>query len=420
MKRSVLSLLVPAACVILSAATQPVIAIGPGILDNSFSGDGMRTVDYSGRADTLYGVATNGNSPAACGVSDSQALVAKFMPGGALDTSFSGDGLWRSNILGNGSSYLEACRFLPDGRLIAVGWAEANDGTDRMIVVILKPNGMLDTSFAGDGVAAIAFPGNPNAYGYDLAIQPDGKIVAVGETYDSSVIPPTGFFIVARLKPNGALDDTFSGDGRAKVDFHEGDEGIWKVIVQDDGRIVVAGWVRDAGDTEWNTGIARFRPNGSLDPTFSGDGKSERNFLAGYDDYAYGLDVRDDGRIVLGVYRYDDDHRSRIAQLEPGGQMDSSFGGDGIVASFGNGLSLEYIMLDGAKILVGGRDEGTSTPAIVRLRSGGSLDPTFVIEGFADLAGVSAFFNDFTFDAQGRIVAGGFVSDDGVIFRVLG
>ncbi len=420
MRRSIRLLIPAVTALIVLAVAMPALAAAPGDLDTSFSGDGVRTVDYSGLSDTFYGVAIDGNAPAACGTSQQRATVTMLKPKGGLDSSFSGDGELRLNVLGNDSSSFEACRFLPDGRIVAAGTAQADDGDDRLTVAVIRPGGRLDTTFSGDGVAAVSFPGLPNVYAYDLAVQPDGKIVAVGETYDNSVSPAAGWFAVARFRQNGSLDNTFGGDGRVKVDFHAGDEGVWKVILQHDGKIVLAGWVRKSNDTEWNTGVARLKPNGSLDGTFSGNGKAEYNLLQGADDYALGLDVTSEGTIVLGIYGYDGTYRARIAELQPGGNPEHSFGGgDGVLAGFASDLSVQDLSVIGGKILIGGSTNSGSNAMLMRLRGGGAPDGAFGTNGVADLGSVPGYLYDFARDAQGRIVAAGRASTDGLVLRVI-
>ena len=420
--RRTIRLLIPAVTALTVAAlAMPAIAAAPGDLDTSFSGDGVRTVDYAGLSDTFYGVAVDGNAPATCGTSQQRATVTMLKPTGGLDNSFSGDGLLRLNVLGNDNSYFEACRFLPDGRIVAAGSAQANDGDDRLTVAVIRPSGRLDRTFSGDGVAAVSFPGLPNVYAYDLAVQPDGKIVAVGETYDNSVSPAAGWFAAARFKENGSLDKRFGGDGRVKIDFHAGDEGVWKVILQHDGKIVLAGWVRNGNDTEWNTGVVRLKPNGSLDRTFSGNGRAEYNLLKGADDYALGLDVTSDGTIVLGVYGYDGVYRARIAELRSNGNPLHSFGGgDGVLAGFASDLSLQDLSVIGGKIVIGGATNSGSNAMLMRLRSSGVPDGAFGTNGVANLGSVSGYLYDFARDAQGRIVAVGRASADGLALRVIG
>src|SRR6476620_3462983 len=193
MRRSLRALIIAGICLAIAATATPAFA-GPGDLDTSFSGDGARTVDYVGSSDLFYGVTVHGNAPTTCGVSSSQATLTAFTAGGAFNMHFSGDGKWRQDILGHGYSYLEACRFLPDGRLVAVGGAQGADGNDRMIVVVRRPNGKPARSFSSDGLAVIRFSGIANSATHDLAIQPNGKIVVAAAGYDGSVSPAKGFF----------------------------------------------------------------------------------------------------------------------------------------------------------------------------------------------------------------------------------
>jgi uncharacterized delta-60 repeat protein len=418
MFRSFRALFVTGLCLALAALTTAAFA-GPGDLDKTFSGDGVKTVDYAGASDTLYGITPHKNAPTACGSSNQQATLTAFTPKGGLDKSFSGDGMWRQDILGHGNSYLEACRFLPDGRLVAVGGAYGADGHYRTIVVVRRPNGKPDTSFSGDGLAVYRFAGIDNSAAYDLAIQPDGKIVVAGEGYDSGVSPQKGFFEVARLRPNGALDKTFNGDGLAKVDFARYDEGAWKVKLLHDGTVVLAGWLQNKAGTEWNSAVAELKPNGALDRSFSGDGMAVLNFLKGADDYPLGLDVRPGGTIVLGLYRYNGSYLAAVAQLRPNGAIDGSFGGgDGLKTGLGPDLDVQDLMLAGGKILLAGGSGSGSTLFVLRLTQSGNLDGTFGNHGQADLSAVSGYLFDIAIDAQGRVDGVGNSVSDGLVIRV--
>jgi uncharacterized delta-60 repeat protein len=419
MRRSFRASITVALCLAIAATATPAIA-APGDLDTTFSGDGVKTVDYGLGPDYFYGVAVDGNAPIACGNTSSRATLTAFKPRGGLDTTFSGDGMLRLDILGHGSSYFEACRTLPDGRVVAVGGAKGADGHDRMIVVVRRPNGKPDTNFSGDGLAVIRFSGIADSDAYDLAIQPDGKIVVAGEGFDNSFSPTKGFFEIARLRPNGALDKTFSGDGMAKVDFGPTDEGAWKVAIQHDGAITVAGWIRNKADTEWNTAVARLKASGAPDKTFSGDGRATFNLFKGNADYALGMDIRSGGAIVLGVYGNDGAYKALVAQLTTHGKLNTSFGGGDGIDPIAVEVNLQDLMLVGGKILVAGRTNTNANPIIVRLKSSGSPDDTFGSNGVAALGSVSGWLYDITTDRQGRIVGSGQTgpSGDGLVLRV--
>jgi uncharacterized delta-60 repeat protein len=420
MHRSFRALFVTVVCLALAAAATSAFA-GPGDLDKTFSGDGVKTVDYSGASDTFYGVAVHGHQTVACGSSNQLPTLTAFTAGGGLDKSFSGDGMWRQDVLGHGNGFLEACRFLSGSRLVAVGGAYGADGHYRTIVTVRRPNGAPDKSFSGDGLAVFRFKGIDNSAAYDLAVQPDGKIVVAGEGYDSGVSPVAGFFEVARLRPNGALDKTFSGDGLAKVNFGPYDEGAWKVQLLHDGTIVVAGWLQNKAGTEWNSGVAELKPSGALDRSFSGDGKATLNFLKGADDYPLGLDVRSGGGVVLGLYRNNGpgSYPAAVAQLRPNGRIDGSFGGgDGLKTGLGPDLDVQDLLLAGGKIYLAGGTNGGSDPFVLRLTSNGNPDGTFGNHGQAHFGALSGYLFDIAVDAQGRVVGVGDSGSDGLVFRL--
>ena len=106
-----------------------------------------------------------------------------------------------------------------------------------------------------------------------MALQGDGKIVVVGRARRRD-------FALARYNPNGSLDTSFSGDGKQKTDFggFDGGEGGGDSGRRQDRR----GRSRDGGATGNDFALARYNPNGSLDTSFSGDGKRGTDF-GGYD-----------------------------------------------------------------------------------------------------------------------------------------
>ena len=105
-----------------------------------------------------------------------------------------------------------------------------------------------------------------------MALQANGKIVAVGD----AARPSASDFALARYNPNGSLDTTFSGDGKQTTDFG-GVDVANGVALQGDGKIVAVG---QRGGTASDFALARYNPNGSLDTSFSGDGKQTTDFGA--------------------------------------------------------------------------------------------------------------------------------------------
>jgi uncharacterized delta-60 repeat protein len=146
----------------------------------------------------------------------------------------------------------------------------ANDGTPNANFGIARylADGKPDPTFSGDGNTTTDFAGGSDE-AFDLVRQPDGKIVVVGSAEDGTGDPD---FAVARYKANGALDATFSDDGRRTFNVANDVDEAYGVALQPDGKIVAAGEA-DQATTSFDFALARFKANGGVDQTFSGDGK---------------------------------------------------------------------------------------------------------------------------------------------------
>jgi uncharacterized delta-60 repeat protein len=228
--------------------------------------------------------------------------VARYNPNGSLDTSFSGDGRQTTPFGTNGARAL-ALALQANGKIVVAG--EGGTGQGDFALARYNPNGTLDTSFAGDGKQTTDFVGGHDG-AHSVALQADGKIVAAGQA--SFGLLGTDFAL-ARYNPNGSLDTSFSGDGKQSTDFGSG-EAANGVAVETSGKIVAVG--RGPGSSGFAFVLARYNPNGSLDPSFSGDGKQTTDFgpvnqVGG----ATGLALQGDGKIVavgtgLGPTQTDD------------------------------------------------------------------------------------------------------------------
>jgi uncharacterized delta-60 repeat protein len=153
----------------------------------------------------------------------------------------------------------------------------------------LNVDGSPDTSFSGDGQQTTDF-GSVREHMNGVALQADGKIIAVGASGGNG--SGAAFdFATARYNPDGSLDMSFSGDGQQTTDFGTNNDQAAGVALQDDGKIVVGG---PGGP---GAAFARYNPDGSLDASFSGDGKKTTDFFS-----PNGLALQGDGRIVaVGV-----------------------------------------------------------------------------------------------------------------------
>jgi uncharacterized delta-60 repeat protein len=332
-------------------------------------------------------------------LSNNDFLAVRLTRNGGLDRSFGSSGFVRTTIdLGGGDSrrvdMASAVALSPDGGIVLAGTAKDYYRSVPALSSVLAlarytPSGSLDTSFAGDGIKTI----DPNPAGDEglggVAVQPDGKIVAVGGAGSG--------FLVLRLRPDGALDETFGSGGMVNTNLGGSfPDAASAVAILGDGKIVVAG----SADFDFNdqarqdVGVARYLPNGLLDSTFGAGGVVVTPGAAA--EAGCGVAATSGDKILvvgtgsIHTYRgYFDTSWFRLVRYLPSGALDAGFGDGGVVATFfaGNYASACSVAIqrDG-RILAGGTaavplTEGSAKLALARYTSGGRLDETFSGDG---------------------------------------
>jgi uncharacterized delta-60 repeat protein len=263
--------------------------------DETFSGDGILTMDFGGHDDRAKAVVVQPDSKIVVAgysveldtddVPSRDFALARYDPDGTLDASFSGDGK-RTTDFADDTAHDIALQ--SDGKIVVGGSASGD-----IALVRYDEDGHLDSSFSGDGRVTAGLTDARGDGGRAIAIQPDGKIVAAGGT--------SGDFALARFDADGSLDATFGGDGVVTTDFGETDRygrggaGASDVVLQS-GRLLAAGYAR--GDFA----LARYELDGDLDAGFSGDGMLTTDMYYSYSDAASSIAVQPDGRIVVGGF----------------------------------------------------------------------------------------------------------------------
>lgn len=187
--------------------------------------------------------------------------------------------------------------------------------------------GDFDLTFDGDGIVMTNL--GSEAAASDVAIQDDGRIVAVGwQGGEPSV------FTVVRFEIDGSLDLSFGSGGVATADLGTGSASA--VVIDPDGRIVVAGRAAN-GDTDSSFAIVRFDAAGALDAGFGTGGITRTDIPAGTDDEAHALVRLADGRLVVGggtwIWEADPHESGVLACYDDAGQLDPGFGDGGIVVT---------------------------------------------------------------------------------------
>ncbi len=201
----------------------------------------------------------------------------------------------------------------------------------------LNVDGSVDTTFGTNGVVTTNFFGR-NDVATSVAIQPDGKIVVAGYARQSK----KGFdFALARYHINGSLDRSFGQGGKVTTDFFTKDDHVYAMALQRDGQIVVAGSARKVtGDKSDDFALARYDGNGSLDQSFGLNGKVNTDFC-GADDAVYSLVLQPDGKVVVAGEAFQpeksaggsdqDRFTAALARYKANGRLDRSFGQQGKV-----------------------------------------------------------------------------------------
>ena len=198
-----------------------------------------------------------------------------------------------------------------------------SSGYQDMIVARYNTGLGLDSSFDSDGWARVDYFGTYD-YGYGVAVQNDGKIVSAGYTYRNTA----NDFAVVRFNSNGSLDSSFDGDGKVNSDFAI-TEQAQETLVQTDGKTIVVGTaVNTSGNFDF--ALTRYHADGSLDNTFGTGGRALWNYSG--NDFAYAAALQADGRIVV-VGHSEGSGYMLVARFNSNGSIDtytttSNWGGE--------------------------------------------------------------------------------------------
>ncbi len=429
-------------------------------LDLTFSGDGKARTDLAGTdIATSLNIQTDGSLVLAGSTSNGlfkRNALARYLTDGTLDTTFDLDGI-KIDALGVGASTINDIAVQSDGKIVSVGSVRQNN--IDFAVFRTNADGTPDMTFAGTGMVTTDFA-NGDDVAVAVALQPDGKIIAAGGT---------GFsWEFARYNPDGSLDSTFDGDGKATLTFFSQflDQGVKDIVLQPDGKLAVVGYTRpgnfspleirvlrinDVGaqdaasvtadiqpgddiaraialqpdgklviasngisDTNQDFAVIRFNTDLTQDNTFSGDGLAFVDFGPG-DDIANAITVQPDGKIVVaGPASNGTNTDLGVARLNADGTLDTLFSGDGkATAAIGAGddvANAVRVQSADGKVIVGGRGEfGVSNDFVLaRFTAAGAPDGAFGTAGIVTTdMGSDDKINSVALAPDGKIVVGG-------------
>lgn len=285
--------------------------LSDGGADPTFGDGGLVTTDFSARADKANSVVVQpdgrilvaGQSLGAASSSSDFALV-RYKSDGSLDTTFGNGGKVLVDI--HGTADVGGFVALAAGGKIAVAGhslgTTSNASRRDLVTAMLKADGTLDTTFADGGTFVTNFGGPSGVIGQvgrSIAIDSSGRILLSG-TYGAD-------FGTARLSPLGSLDPAFGDGGAVLTDFNGRGDDAFAVLLQEDGRMLVAG-LGTSGASPPDTTIqtARYKANGALDSTFGLGGQTVTTpaTTTSYD--ARGAALAGCGIVVVGGWGYNE------------------------------------------------------------------------------------------------------------------
>jgi uncharacterized delta-60 repeat protein len=344
------------------------------VLPDSFSDDIVRAMALQPDRKIVVAGAAAGTIP-------DSFVVARYLPGGTLDTTFGAGGIGAADF-GGSEEAAYGVVVQPDGKIVAVGVSNGRFGHPRIALARYTPSGILDPSFGARGTVITRIGRDTWSQAFAIALQSDDKIVVAG-----GVIPVSGVHgdvAVVRYRTNGTLDSTFGRNGIVTTDFGDGQAAADALLIQPDGKIVVAGYTLSGGV---DIALVRYRADGTLDTTFGTKGLVRTDF-GGSREEAYALALQPNGRIIVaGRTIVDDNADVALARYLSNGRLDGSFGQAGIVTTdFAGGYDDAQaigLQADGKLVLAGTTQgaAGDSDFGLARYTKDGVLDTTFGMAG---------------------------------------
>ncbi|MCB0839579.1 MAG: T9SS type A sorting domain-containing protein [Bacteroidetes bacterium] len=389
-----------------------------GTLDQTFGNKGIATLDFSGEDDKAQAIVVQPDGKILItGTVDNGSNknfgVARYHPDGSLDQDFGFNGKKQIDFFGD-DDFAEAISLESDGKIIIAGTSLNGSGDVFFSVARLNPDGSYNLDFDADGKSSwkgagtdksvsakdVAIDANGNIMvagtsdverhgvanssftvvrflpdgsstlvyrasiqsqrAQAMTLQADGKVLVAGSIED---IDPHTNFCLLRLKYRDSQgnqllrDNDFHFDGTVESDFGGDTESAYAVAVQPDGKILVAGSYQRNANSNKSLLLARYMPDGTLDPGFGiFNGYTSLSSLS-YDIELRDIVVQPDGKILVAGYTKEGTQNSFVLRrYTSNGDLDQSFGpirtNIGIAGTGGPGMALA-LQSDG-KVLVAG------------------------------------------------------------------
>jgi len=389
-----------------------------GSLDNTFGTGGIQVNDL-GAQEGITSLTVQGNGKiVAVGYTfnaqyhtNSHIVLLRYNMDGSPDSAFDGDGITETQFGFYQTGYSLAIQ--GDGKIIVTASIRLTSNSNTTNAFVRYNNdGTLDLSFNGTGYQPVGF--SPD----QIAIQADDKIVIAGSSSNGN----NNDFALARYDTDGSPDNTFDGDGVQTTDFGGTDDMVTSISIQSDGKIILAGYASNGTSNDF--AIARYKTDGSLDNTFSDDGKQVADFTSS-DDYANSIAIQSDGKLVVLGYTVNGSNTYlAAARYNNDGSLDDAFDSDGKLVDHINQGDTHFtstaIQSNGKAVVAGYTWNGTNYDfALVRYNTNGSLDNTFADGGKqkTDFGSTDDKAREIAIQNDGKIVVAGSSGDNFGIAR---
>jgi uncharacterized delta-60 repeat protein len=339
-----------------------------GSLDTSFDTDGIVTTPIGANAANVT-VQTDGKILVTSSLNDFKLI--RYNNDGSLDMSFDTDGIVTTPIgLGNDSSLSVSLQI--DGKILVAGYSN-NGSNDDFALVRYNSDGSLDTSFDSDGKVTTAI-GLASDTANSLVLQADGKILVAGSSYNGI----NNDFALVRYNSNGSLDASFDSDGKVTTAIGTGDDNGYSVTLQTDGKILVAGYSNNGTNNDF--ALVRYNSDGSLDSSFSNDGIVTTSINSG-NNRAYSVVVQADGKILVAGSTSVNGGDAALVRYNSDGSLDTTFNGGntppaqtGALAQLANGTEDQSYTINPADLLQGFSDLGDTLSVTNLTATNGTLN----------------------------------------------
>jgi uncharacterized delta-60 repeat protein len=364
---------------VLVAAALRLPAQNAGDLDESFGNNGIVITDVTGGNDFSYAAVIQPNGHVVLTGYSSfthDIFLCRYDTLGYLDPTFGSGGIVSTDA-GTESDYASAMALQPDGKLVVGG--TINDGGSNTEAVILRylSDGTMDTAFGNSGSVVLGI-GAMHEIVRAVMVQADGKILVAGATQITGTVYD---WVIARVNANGSMDDGFGEGGIRVIDFGMSD--FASALTQTNDKIVITGYTGSGGSYDFVT--ARLNNDGTFDESF-GSGGWVITSVNTSTDWAEHVCMQNDSKLVVAGLSWDpveENYDAALVRYLADGSADPSFGNNGIVTtsfSTENDEAFSAAIQPDGKILIGGVAQATVSAGsflLARYTENGQPDAAF-------------------------------------------